>query len=85
MRPLVIARVFAVVGCMEFCWYEFLTPYLSSRSFRMGFEMLVALLEMAIYRSLAFRDRLVIAVMDDRLGHPAEYRFNDVQKLGAGR
>ena len=45
----------------------------------------IPLAEIPIDCTLAFLDRRIVAVVNDRSSHPAEYRLYDVQELGTAR
>ena len=51
----------------------FLAPYFVPSPFRVGFEVLVALREVAINCRFAGIHRLIVAVVDNGLGHSAEH------------
>lgn len=75
--------VFAIIGCMKPSRNQFFSPYLAPRPLWVGFEMLITVIEVTVYRCLALLDRLVIAVVDDRFSHPAKDGLNHIQELSA--
>ena len=46
--------------------------------------MLISILKMPVDSTLRRIERLVIAIVDDRWRHSAEYRLDDVEELGPG-
>ena len=80
-----IHGILAIVAFLECSFYPFFPPYSIIRLFSVLLKVLVPFANISVYCSLAFIDGLIIAVMNDGSGHPAEYRLDDVHKLRACR
>src|SRR5262249_25682767 len=82
VQALAVSRILAVVCFAEDGWRALLAPNDITSAARVLRERGVPLAEIPIDCALAFVDRPIIAVVNDRSCHPAEDRLNDVQELG---
>jgi hypothetical protein len=64
--------IFAIVAFFESCFDPFFAPYAIARPLGVVLEMFVSFVKVSIDCCLAFIDALIVAVMDDCLGHTAE-------------
>ena len=83
-------RSVATASSVVVCFIEdgrdsFLTPYFVPSPFRTRLEVFIALRAVAIDGGLACVHRLVIAVVNNRSGHAAEYGLDDIEKGGRCR
>src|SRR5215813_6363935 len=80
--PSPISRILAVVCFTEYWPFTFFAPYLVASSARVLRESFIPFSEMPVDCPLAFIDRRVVAVVNDRTGHAAEDRLYNIQELG---
>jgi hypothetical protein len=80
-----IQRVFAVLAFGKLGWHPLLAPgFLPSPSWVLG-KVLISVIQISIDGVPGFLYAGVIAVLNDSLGHSAEFRLNHIQKLCTGR
>lgn len=84
-EPLAVSRILAVVCLTEDGQFSFLAPNDVASPAWVFRERGVPLAEVPIDCSLAFVDRRIVAVVNDRSGHPAEDQLYDVQALSTAR
>jgi len=79
-----VVRILAVVRGGKLARAVFLPPDFLPRPLRVCLKEVVPLKEIAVDRRLASVQGLVVAVVNDRLGHPAEDGFDYVEELRTG-
>ncbi len=76
-----VGGILAVVGGIKVRRRSFFAPNLLPSSLGMVYEVAISIVEVAIDRVSGGTHRWVVAAMDDRSGHTAENRFDNVQEL----
>ena len=79
---LAVSGILAIVRLAEERWFAFLSPDDVASAARVLRERSVSLAEMPIDCTLAFVDRLIVAIVNNSAGHPTEDRLYHIQELG---
>src|SRR5882724_10486310 len=77
--------VFAIIGLIELCCDEFLSPKLAAGSPWIVAKVSIPFGKVPVDSSHRLTDRLIVAIVDDSRSHAAENRLDHIQELSVGR